>query len=261
MDKNNDLVASIFTQKRGKPDQYKLRFIKVLEYIVFCYELQLADKKTYSQKECLKTTTYESKFEEYLTEFFVNDYLQENKHLLDLGNRNIRFEVREDLKNPYFHENKSKKQRIDIAFTGITTEIERKNKFDGISSEKIYFAFEAKRVNFMRFETGKPESNISQYIIETDKFLENRKYKHRFPFEGMVGYVESTVEQTIPEMINEIRTKLVDKTTTTQNLQKFDLPNSDFEFCQLSKHIKNDENKTEKEIYHLFLDYSTMVVA
>jgi hypothetical protein len=247
-----------FVAQDEQPMKYTRRFIKILEYILFCYELQLADKQQYSQKECEQNTSYGNRFEEYLTEHLVS-YLQNNKQALDFGNDEIDFEVRDDLKNSYRKDGKIKHQFIDIAFLGFLTKTERLTDFEGLTREQLYFGFEAKRVNKMNFVTQKAASNIPEYIEEVGKFLENRDYQHRFLYEGMIGYIEQ-IPKNIDKIIADVSNAL-NKATTTQNLKKFDLPNSNFEYCHLSKHTKNDENKTNKEIYHLFLNYSTMVVA
>lgn len=248
-----------FVATDEQPMKYKRRFIKVLEYIVFCYELQLFDKQQYSQNECEQNTSNGNRFEECLTEHLVS-YLQNNKQALDFGNDEIDFEVRDDVRNPYFLENKSKHQFIDVAFTGFLTKTERLTDFAGLVREKIYFPFEAKRVNKMNFNTQKQESNIPEYAEEVTKFLENRIYQHRFPYEGMIGYIEKAHKE-LNKIILDVNRALSKLETTTQNLQPYTLSNSDFKYCHLSKHTKNDENKTNKEIYHLFLNYSTIVVA
>jgi hypothetical protein len=248
MKKDSNYMKSFATPR--KKQNAKEMFLQILGYISVCYDKQLASGVTYSKK-VIKESTYHGDKVENALNVKLAKFCEENKSLLPF-NFGVAFEYHREYQDL---NGNTKLDRIDIAFLNLGL------GFVEITDEEIYFAIECKRVNKMNFDTQKPKSNISEYVIETDKFLESRNYKHRFPFEGMVGYVESIAEQSIPEMIDEIHTELAVKTTTTQNLQKFYLPNSDFKYCHLSKHTKNDENKTNKEIYHLFLDYSTMVVA
>lgn len=245
-------IASNFAGNRKKPRQAIQLFIQVLEYIAFCYGKQKADNVKYSKKEVLQTTYHGDKVENFLNKRLVSDYLQKYKSKFPSLKK---IPVFSEYSIEYQKDGLISEDIIDIAFIDVL----KKGFKDNIQSEEKYFVIECKRVNKMNFNTQTPSSNISEYIKEITKLLENRQYKHRFSFEGMIGYIENS-QKGIDEIIKQIDSKL-DKDTTIQNLQKFDLPNSDFKYCRLSKHKKQDIEQTEKEIYHLFLDYSQIITA
>ncbi len=234
--------------KPRKKQNAKEMFLQILGYVVMCYQKQLESGVTYSKK-AIKKTYHDDKVENFLN-VRLAEICEQNKNLLSFNGFRVAFEYHREYQDA---EGNTGIDKIDIAFLNLGLD------FAPIPDEEIYFAIECKRVNKINFNSQETKSNIAEYNKEVDKFLENRKYKHRFMFEGAVGYIENN-KKDIEKIIRQID-KGLDKPTTTQNLQKFDLPNSAFEYCHWSKHTKNDEHKTAKEIYHLFLDYSTMVVA
>ena len=107
--------------------------------------------------------------------------------------------------------------------------------------------------------TLKNTSNNNLYIADIQKFAE-RKYNFRFPFETMIGFVEKS-SITIEEIISDINCKLENHAVikTSQKLISFQI-REDFNECRLSKHEKNLTKTILIEIYHLFFDYSKIIV-
>jgi hypothetical protein len=47
---------------------------EIMRYVIDCYLVMLGDKPIYSKSDVIETTTY--KFEDYLSDRFVDDYLR-----------------------------------------------------------------------------------------------------------------------------------------------------------------------------------------
>ena len=121
------------------------------------------------------------------------------------------------------------------------------------TEEDIYFAIECKRLK----NTTSVDSAL--YVTDIQKFVE-RQYKFRFPFEGMIGFVEKS-SILIDVIIDDINKRLRNHSTirTIQELTPFAI-HKKFEYCRLSKHNKNVPKVFTIEVYHLFFDYSRIIV-
>jgi len=115
--------------------------------------------------------------------------------------------------------------------------------------KRLYFAIECKRFN---------SGTVSAYINDIKKFTERNYTQLRLPFEGQVGFVEKA-NLTAPSLVKSINKRLntKDSPITTLEALKAHTIQEHFDSSYKSKHQKL--NKTNFEIFHLFLDYSELI--
>jgi len=225
-------------------------FITITEYVVFCYEQLRKDFKNgtmtppfYSRKYCKKYTKF--KFEDYLKKEFVNNYLQEQKK--NFGSIEIEgFDFQYETEKDYTKDGIKASDKIDIFISNLGLQA----YWNEIKRENIYFVFECKIIR------NTSQNNV--YINDIQKFVE-REYEFRLPFEGLIGFIEKK-SISIDKIIADINTKLQKhpNITTTQTLTPF--PINNFQYCRLSKHKQNFPPHNLIEVYHLFFDYSNIIV-
>jgi hypothetical protein len=244
--------AEAFVQKRATKHSKKL-FLYVLEYVVFCYKClrrNNAEKQVcYSKSYCRNHTSFF--FEDWLKVRLIEDYLQQLRSYFHYsGIKDIRFES-ETEKIYKDGTGKIKKDKIDIYITNLG--LQRYWANADIVEEDLYFTIECKRLR----DTSK-NAEESGYLSDIRKFVE-REYKFRFPFTGMVGFVEKG-SMPIEDIINDINKRLQKSSTihTTQELTPFEV--KDFQYCRLSKHRNIFLLNRSIEVYHLFLDYSRIII-
>ena len=238
--------ASKFISKR-KSSITKHRIENILWYIGECYLLLIKDGNTYS-KSYVKTETTIS-FEDYLRFRLVEDYLAKNKSLLkdrksDLDEISFIPEAQKEYID--IKDKKKKPDKIDIFINRL-----------GLSNiwqeydEKIYFAIECKRI--------KDTSDTNQYIVDMVKFANRDYIELRLPFEGQLGFVETFIPHL--DIANNINQKLQSKNNiiTDMILTPCKL-NSNIDSTYISEHKRNTTNKEPFSIYHLFLDYSKIII-
>lgn len=240
--------ARKFTRKRVRYS--KKLFLQVLEYVVFCYNRLKQDNKekqyVISQSFCRDHTNFS--FEDWLKTRLIEDYLQQLRiHFHYSGIREIRF----NSETEKWYEDRTgriKKDKIDIFISNLGLQ----GYWAGKVEEDIYFAFECKRLK----NTSK-NSEERGYLSDIQKFV-SRKYKFRFPFTGMIGFVEKS-SISIDDIINDINKRLQKSSNiiTIQELTPFKVKN--FKYCRLSKHKKTFPRNIPIEVYHLFFDYSKII--
>ena len=234
--------ARKFTRNRAIKHSKKL-FLQVLDYIAFCYNRLKQDKVQYSKSYCKNNTSFT--FEDWLKVRFIKDYLRQLRSHFHYSNiQTIRFfpETEPDYRDIT---GKTRGDKIDIFITNLGLQ----NYWSNVAEEDIYFVIECKRLkNF---------SKNAAYLTDIQKFIE-REYDFRFPFEGMIGFVEKS-NVSIDEIIDDINVRLLkfSTITTTQKLSPFALKN--FPYCRLSKHIKTT-SRIPIEVYHLFFDYADIII-
>lgn len=226
-------------------------FKKVLQYFVFCFKKQQSDKVKYSRIEIEKI--YKGKkTENYLRNRFLFDYLRKNrKQFGDIEIESLYFLPEPGVE--YKENNKIGDDLVDIFVLGLPKNCIN-SKYD---REEHYFAFECKRI--------KSKQTIdNEYLTDITKFINRDYWKtgFRFPFNGMLGFVEHKTPN-IPKIIDNLESKLFDENYNTiinqniRTLQEHKIP--DFEYCKISNHKHNNVKNISIKIYHLFFDYSNII--
>jgi len=233
--------ANILLEKR-QINRAKNLFEKVVQYFTYCYNKILTDDVKINQKNLNLETALA--FENHLKWHLVLEKKKKNRtnyEIQEISEFEYRCEPAELYKSDKTHEDK-----IDIQVSNLNF------KWQEIDRELIYFAFECKRLQGI--------SKNNEYITDIYKFV-TREYKFRFPFTGMIGFVEKS-KKTIPEIVADIELKLSKnseiKSFKIENkiLNKFQIQN--FDYSYLSKHQHNTLISTI-EVYHLFMNYSIII--
>ncbi len=238
--------ASIFISNR-KYSITENRIKNIFWYIGECYTLLVNSKISYSKSYVKNSTTIH--FEDFLRFRLIEDYLIKNKELLknrtsELDEINFTAETQKEFVDK--NDNKQKVDKIDIFINrlGLT------NTW-GESEDKIYFAIECKRI--------KELYDTIQYLGDIEKFTKRAYLDIRLPFEGQLGFVENS-SISHKEVVNTINSKLQSKKEiTTDLLLENCVLNQNIESTYISKHKRNINNQESFSIYHIFLDYSTIV--
>ncbi|MDR1544734.1 MAG: hypothetical protein LBS50_10100 [Prevotellaceae bacterium] len=144
-------------------------------------------------------------------------------------------------------DNKIKSDKIDIYINKL-----KLKKIWKENDENVYFAIECKRIEQMN------DTNINLYIDDIVKCTNREHRKLRLPFEGQLAFIENQ-DITHIALSNRINEKLKSKTAiVTDAFLDYLLVNQNYQGTYLSKHKRN--NQKLFSIYHLFLDYSEIVV-
>jgi hypothetical protein len=238
---------SIFVSNR-KNAIIEKRIKIILWYVTECYLLTLKKYEKYSKIWVKNNTSI--KFENYLRNRLVEDYLIKNKKLLKqkmltLSETNFTCETEKEYVD--LNDNKTKSDKIDVFVNKLGLQKEW-NEHD----ENIYFAIECKRIEKL--------SDTTNYIDDIKKFSDRKHLNMRLPFEGQLAFIE-TSSITPVEISNNINKKLNEKKTIiTDSFLKQILIHTEFEGTYLSKHKRNTDKQEIFSVYHLFFDYSNIVV-
>ncbi|MCL2063898.1 MAG: hypothetical protein FWG98_05960 [Candidatus Cloacimonetes bacterium] len=239
--------ANTFKSKEEKVTEYHVR--QIVSYIIYCYLQILADKKTYDYSEKGKIAK-----EEFLRNGLVNDYLQKSynkkyykQYISDNPSVEITFHPEETMTYNDSETQILSTDKIDISIW--------ENSLQAIWSEKsdneIRFAVECKRI--------KKLSDALNYISDTENFCFRNYVNTRLAFEGQIAFIEDIMMSCskLKEKINEIL--LNHETIITSQFLEPVVLNDKFEGTYLSKHLRVS-NKQYFSVYHLFFDYSSIVV-
>ena len=237
--------ARQFTRKRAIGHSKKL-FLQVLEYVAFCYNCLKQDN---AEKQVCYSESYHKNhtsfaFEDWLKVRFIEDYLQLLRNQFHPSIKGIRFYS--ETEKTYKDENNiQRRDKIDIFITNLGLQ----SYWGSVEPEGIYFSIECKRL--------KNRSKNAKYLTDIQKFTE-REYEFRFPFEGMIGFVEKS-SISIDDIIDDINKRLRESSSiiTTQELTTFEVRN--FQYCRLSRHKKSSSPNTPIEVYHLFFNYAQII--
>jgi len=250
--------ATIFVQNRRNSNARKL-FLKVVGYFAYCYQKIIQDKVTYSESYVKQHTS--SQLEDYLKKRLVHDYLRKRENKLayqEIISAQIsrRFNGLENLlfysepEEEFVQNEIERRDKIDI----LVANLGLSDNWNDVDRESLHFVFECKRL----LNTRKSD----EYLSDTVKFIQRSYSSFRFPFNGMLGFVE---KGTIPvlEIIEDIEKRLSNHTiiksikSGNKILQFVEIDS--FDFCRLSQHQHNSQN-SEIEVIHLFFDYSGVIV-
>jgi len=244
------LKASTFIQNRKKVISITYdRVNQIIWYCIECYNLLLKDKRAYSKSNVSAKTRYT--FEDYLKIEFVENYLKLNKTIL-------RNKVSDLEEITFLYE--TVKTFIDTTDNGIegsdkidiyVNKLGLKNHW-AVEDEDLYLSIECKRINIL--------SDCGDYVNDIEKFC-TRQYKNlRLPFEGQIGFIESS-RLNHTSVSAEINRRLgLSKTVVTNQFLKNQLFHTGFKGSYLSEHIRNYKPKDKFTIFHLLFDYSNLVV-
>jgi len=223
----------------------------ILWYILECYSLIIKKNEKYSQNWVKNNTSF--KFENYLRNRLVEDYLIANKNLLRqkipaLNDINFSYETEKEYIDT--QDNKQKSDKIDIYINKLGLQKEWKEQ-----DENVYFAIECKRIRNL-------DSDIAGkygYISDIKKFTIRNHIKTRLPFEGQIAFIENQNinHTTLRKKINDILLNL--NSIITDSFLNSVVLNDKYNGTYLSIHQQN-MSKQNFSIYHLFLSYSTIVI-
>jgi len=219
------------------------RIENIIWYIIECYLLIVKNNEKYS-KTLIKTKL---KFENYLRNRLVEDYLVKNKTILIqkiscLNEINFICEAEKEYID--LQDNIIRSDKIDIYINKLGLQNEWKN-----NDENVYFALECKRITKL--------SDSTRYTSDIQKFVNRKHINTRLPFEGQIAFIEdkNINHVVLCNKINEILETHVTIVTKTP-LNEIVL-NNKFNGVYLSVHERNSE--ANFSIYHLFFDYSNII--
>ncbi|HCM33824.1 hypothetical protein [Chryseobacterium sp.] len=215
---------------------------KILQYVVSCYQIILKDGKKYNY-----STRGKIKQENFLRNGLVDDYLRKNINLLNSNGINQYTIINRESTETYHSESDGL-----IHDDPIDIKIEYPPLKNDLQDDSVYFAIECKRITI--------DSDSKDYVLDTEKFSDRVYTSKRLPFEGQIGFIENSKisHDTICVKVNE-RLQSCEKLTTTQKLKLVQI-SPDFEGSYKSMHKKINDNKDDFSVFHLFLDYSKIVV-
>ena len=225
------------------------RIVHIVNYVIDCYLLLANSSVQYSKSEISRTSTISP--EDYLKMNLVDRYLIPNKELIiaqckDLETINFHYEPQKRYVD--VTDNKEKPDKIDIYINRLGLQ-DKWNEED----EHIYFAIECKRMSKL--------SDCATYLTDTQKFV-NRDYdKLRLPFEGQLAFVENS--KLTPILISEELNKRLTNISTITTTKPLDIENLKYSkhSCYTSLHKRNYKRKDNFKIFHLFFDYSKILVS
>ncbi|SEB51583.1 hypothetical protein SAMN04489761_1158 [Tenacibaculum sp. MAR_2009_124] len=229
--------ASNFSRNRKRLSLTQLRVNKILTCVINSYEKIISDGVVYNYSE--KGSIKE---EDYLRNRLVDDYLE--YELNNIEDNTNRFAVNKEVGEEYIGltDNKPHNDPIDIHIMDYALKDAWGQK------TKPYFAIECKRL----------VTSVSSYVNDTEKATKRKYRKLRLPFEGQLGFIENNKwsSNIVAELINK---NLISNSNikTTRNLEKYILK-KDFDGSYFSEHEK--VNDTSFSVFHLFFDYSDIVV-
>ncbi|WP_017256927.1 hypothetical protein [Pedobacter arcticus] len=241
-------AADNFKKNVNKLTEYRIR--SVMKYIIYCYQKTLADNKKYDYSKRGKIAQ-----EDYIRNGLINDYLSKSYN------------------KKYFKENISDNPFVDITFhpeetktyIDSVTKEERNDKIDisiyesGIqelwskkTDDEITFAVECKR--FIS------NDDCKEYIKDIKKFTERYQTTFRLPIEGQMAFIENSL-LTHSLVVEDINKKLESNPSiSTLDYLKSHQISDLFDGSYKSKHRKNFNDREPFKIYHLFLDYSSIIM-
>jgi len=232
-----NLNASIYAKNREKLSLTNKRVNQILVCTIISYEKILAKGVVfdYSKRGKIKP-------EDFLRNRLVDDYLESELSLIDIGTEY--FTINKEVSEEYT-------SLVDIQLHNDPIDIhivDKALKNSWGKTTKPYFAIECKRLG-----------SISDYINDTKKFTERSYTRLRLPYEGQLGFIENTNwnHKTVRDKINNNLSSNSD-IETTKKLEFYTIREK-FDGSYHSVHKKKD--KTPFSVFHLFFDYSKIVLS
>lgn len=231
-----NLNATSYAKNRAKLALTQSRVEQILVCVVNSYEKIIANGVSfdYSKKGKIK-------YEDFLRNRLVDDYLENELSSIDIGTEY--FTANKEVSEEYTSsiDDKLHNDPIDIHI------VDKSLKNSWGKNTKPYFAIECKILG-----------SIANYVNDTKKFTERNYSRLRLPMEGQLGFIENKKwnHKIVRDKINDKLSSNSD-IETTRKLQTFALKET-FNGAYKSQHKKRD--KTPFSIYHIFLDYSEIIL-
>jgi len=218
----------------------------ILHYMIDCYLCMLEDGPEFSSSKIKETATY--KFEDYLSDRFVDDYLRKRKaESLSQTQLNQIIFTKQSSENYIDCNTKlNRPDLIDIYITNIQLDKELS------STPQPYFAIECKRI--------RKSSCFEEYVKDIQKFANREHTMTRLPYEGQIAFIENS-KFTHCLVAQNINKKLlsIESIDTIQVLES-KVIHEGFKGSYYSKHFKNFGENNGFAIYHLLFDYTKIVI-
>lgn len=240
--------ANNFKPNSNKLTEYKIRL--VMKYIIYCYQLTLADNKQYDYSKRGKIAQ-----EDYLRNGLINDYLSKSynkkyfkENISDNPFVEITFHPEETKTYIDGETNQERNDKIDISIW----ESDIQNLWSSKTDDEIKFAVECKRINDF--------DDCKEYVKDINKFTERLQTTFRLPIEGQIAFIENV--RLNHNLVSDDINKKLNKHTSITSLDclKHLIISDSFEGSYKSSHLKKFNNKESFKIYHLLLDYSNIVL-
>lgn len=231
------LSAGTYSKRRARLALTEKRVCKILICAINSYNKIISQRVVFDYND---RGTY--KKEDYLTSCFVDDYLQKELQTLNSSTMDYSIANTETTEKYTSHtDGKIHPDPIDIQVvdTALSNSL-------GIQ-DKVYFAIECKRIG-----------SVSEYVKDTIKFTDRNYSKTRLPIEGQLGYIEKQGwdHKRVSKKINKNLSSNT-KIKTIKNLSSIGIL-SGFDGTYFSRHEKKD--KSHFSVYHLFFNYSNIVI-
>ena len=229
--------ASNFLKNRKQLAITQMRVNEILVCVINSYEKIISAGVIYDYSKIGSI-----KKEDYLRNRLVDDYLEYELSSIERGTNNftINKEASEEYKD--FLDGKLHDDPIDIHIVDYAL------KDSWGQKTKPYFAIECKRLT----------TSVSSYVNDTKKATTRDYSRLRLPLEGQLGFIENNnwCYDTVVEMINK---NLLSNSNieTNKQLEPFKLK-TDFKGSYFSEH--NKKNKKPFSVYHLFFNYSNIII-
>jgi hypothetical protein len=219
---------------------------EIMRYVIDCYLVMITDKPIFSKSEFKETTTY--KFEDYLSDKLVDNYLRIRKKEYFTSTQLSRIIFTKQSAENYrnFNTNKEQPDLIDVYITGLNLHEEL------CSNPEPYLAIECKR--FYK------SNSVDEYIDDIRKFTEREYNLTRLPFEGQLAFIESQKYAHNITVKNICQKLQFHPSITTIQLLKPKQFHEKFNASYSSRHRRNFGAKEIFKVYHLFFDYTEIVV-
>lgn len=244
------MISSVdnFKPNLNKLTEYRIQLI--IKYIIYCYQKTLADNKKYDYSKRGKISK-----ENYVRNGLVNDYLAKTnnkeyykQYISDNPFVEITFHPEETKTYIDSFTNKEREDKIDISIF----ESEIQKIWSEKTDDEIKFAIECKRIN--------DYNDCNEYIKDIKKFTERNHTTFRLPIEGQLAFIETSSlnHNLIAENINKKLEKnsYILTLDCLKHYQIYDL----FQGSYKSRHRKKIQEKDPIIIYHLLLDYSSIII-
>ncbi|MFI0430475.1 hypothetical protein [Mariniflexile sp. HMF6888] len=234
--------ATLFINNRlNKTSITDNRIKSILHYIVDCYDKIIDDKIVYDYSKRGKVSQ-----ENFLRNGLVDDYLRKNLHLLNKGTDEYSI-VNKEATETYLNvnDNLDHDDPIDIHIVdnGLQT--------SWGSNSQVYYAIECKRIKSL--------SDTTSYVDDIRKFSERNYKEARLPFEGQLAFIENkSLTNTVVK--DDINSKLKTHATVITDKYLSDIKIHHVNCTYDSVHKKKFGANEPFSIYHLFFDYSKIVI-